>query len=112
MTTGPTDEESTNAAGGPGGMPLALRLSEVLGGSDPKRAGSDLQNRLHDRLLRSAGRMLSVGELAGSMRTSRVAIYAAGMALHRRGLAWAMTSTGDGERVKTFAYREPPNAGN
>ena len=31
MTTGPTDEESTTAAGGPGGMPLALRLSEVLG---------------------------------------------------------------------------------
>ena len=30
MTTGPTDEESTTAAGGPGGMPLALRLSEVL----------------------------------------------------------------------------------
>ena len=31
MTTGPTDEESTTAAGGPGGMPLALRLSEGLG---------------------------------------------------------------------------------
>jgi hypothetical protein len=31
MTTGPTDEESTAAAGGPGGMPAALRLSEVLG---------------------------------------------------------------------------------
>ena len=33
MTTGPTDEESTTAAGGPGGMPLALRLSEGLGAS-------------------------------------------------------------------------------
>lgn len=37
MTTGPTDEESTTAAGGPGGMPLALRLSEGLGGLVPER---------------------------------------------------------------------------
>ena len=31
MTTGPTDGKVTTAAGGPGGMPLALRLSEGLG---------------------------------------------------------------------------------
>ena len=31
MTTGPTDGTSTEAAGGPGGMPLSLRLSEGLG---------------------------------------------------------------------------------
>lgn len=31
MTTGPTDEKVTTAAGGPDGMPLALRFSEVLG---------------------------------------------------------------------------------
>lgn len=90
---------------------LWLGSSEGLGGFDPKqRAGSDLQNRLHNRLRQSAGQMFSISELAGSMRTPRIAIYAAGMALHRRGLVWAMTSVGDGERVKTFAYREPPNA--
>ena len=37
MTTGPTDEESTTAAGGPGGMPLALRLSEGLGPSETEK---------------------------------------------------------------------------
>ena len=31
MTTGPTDGTVTTAAGGPDGMPLALRLSERLG---------------------------------------------------------------------------------
>ena len=31
MTTGPTDVKVTTAAGGPDGMPLALRLSEGLG---------------------------------------------------------------------------------
>ncbi len=31
MTTGPTDVKVTTTAGGPGGMPLALRLSEGLG---------------------------------------------------------------------------------
>ena len=31
MTTGPTDAKVTTAAGGPGGMPAALRLSEGLG---------------------------------------------------------------------------------
>lgn len=31
MTTGPTDEECANTAGGPGGMPAALRLTEGLG---------------------------------------------------------------------------------
>ena len=31
MTTGPTDGECGNPAGGPGGMPLALRLNEGLG---------------------------------------------------------------------------------
>ena len=33
MTTGPTDVKVTTAAGGPDGMPLALRLSEGLGRS-------------------------------------------------------------------------------
>jgi hypothetical protein len=37
MTTGTTDEESTTAAGGPGGVPLALRLSEGLGVLMPQR---------------------------------------------------------------------------
>ena len=31
MTTGPTDGTVTTAAGGPGGMPLALSLNEGLG---------------------------------------------------------------------------------
>jgi hypothetical protein len=31
MTTGPTEGKCANPAGGPGGMPLALRLSEGLG---------------------------------------------------------------------------------
>lgn len=31
MTTGPTDGKVTTPAGGPGGMPLALPLSEGLG---------------------------------------------------------------------------------
>ena len=31
MTTGPTDVKVTTTAGGPGGMPLALRLNEGLG---------------------------------------------------------------------------------
>ena len=31
MTTGPTEGKCANPDGGPGGMPLALRLSEVLG---------------------------------------------------------------------------------
>ena len=31
MTTGPTDVKVTTAAGGPGGMPLALKLNEGLG---------------------------------------------------------------------------------
>ena len=33
MTTGPTDVKVTTAAGGPDGMPLALRLNEGLGGT-------------------------------------------------------------------------------
>ena len=31
MTTGPTDAKVTTAAGGPDGMPLALKLNEGLG---------------------------------------------------------------------------------
>ena len=31
MTTGPTDVKVTTAAGGPDGMPLALKLNEELG---------------------------------------------------------------------------------
>ena len=31
MTTGPTDGKVPTPAGGPGGLPLALRLSEGLG---------------------------------------------------------------------------------
>ena len=31
MTTGPPDGKCANPAGGPGGMPLALRLNEGLG---------------------------------------------------------------------------------
>ena len=31
MTTGPTDVKVTTAAGGPDGMPLALKLNEGLG---------------------------------------------------------------------------------
>ena len=31
MTPGPTDGKCANPAGGPGGMPLALRLNEGLG---------------------------------------------------------------------------------
>ena len=38
MTTGPTDGTVTTAAGGPGGMPLALKLNEELGHMVPKRA--------------------------------------------------------------------------
>ena len=33
MTTGPTDVKVTTAAGGPDGMPLALKLNEGLGHS-------------------------------------------------------------------------------
>ena len=36
MTPGPTDARVTTAAGGPGGMPLALRLSEGLGVTGPE----------------------------------------------------------------------------
>ena len=31
MTPGPTDGKCANPAGGPGGMPLALKLNEGLG---------------------------------------------------------------------------------
>ena len=57
MTTGPTDEESTTAAGGPGGMPLALRLSEGLG---PNAAAARMYAR-YDSVLqqRRAGRTLA-----------------------------------------------------
>jgi hypothetical protein len=88
------------------GSPLEGGVGRLLEG----RAGSDLQNRVR-LLLRAEGRMLSSAEIARALRVRRIAVYSAGMALHRRGLAWALTSTGDGERVKTFAYREPPNAG-
>lgn len=87
------------------GSPVERGVGRLVEG----RAGSDLQDRVR-LLLRVEGRMLSSAEIARALRVRRIAVYSAGMALHRRGLAWALTSTGDGERVKTFAYREPPNA--
>ena len=37
MTTGPTDVKVTTAAGGPDGMPLALKLNEGLGAASEAR---------------------------------------------------------------------------
>ena len=46
MTTGPTDVKVTTTAGGPGGIPLALRLNEGLGVFTRGRAVPSISCRL------------------------------------------------------------------
>ena len=43
MTPGPTDGKCANPAGGPGGMPLALKLNEGLGVLVPERDIADYE---------------------------------------------------------------------
>ena len=52
MTTGPTDGKVTTPAGGPGGMPLALRLSEGLGIADdaPSECASGIDDETSEEV--------------------------------------------------------------
>lgn len=106
MTTElPEDLGDPNAA-----EPLALRLDAGLGVKAPERAAVGMQQRLHERLATMPNRMGSVTEMAALLRTSRLAVYSAARALHRRGLAVQWLYAGDGEGCQMVAYREPPNA--
>ena len=48
MTTGPTDVKVTMAAGGPGGMPLALKFNEGLGALATRLAALARSERLEN----------------------------------------------------------------
>ena len=56
MTTGPTDGKCANPAGGPGGMPLALRLNEGLGSTEQgKEEDGDIAKHAMTLLDKRAG---------------------------------------------------------
>ena len=56
MTTGPPDGKCANPAGGPGGMPLALRLNEGLGSTvQGREGGHDIAKHATTLLAKRAG---------------------------------------------------------
>ena len=56
MTTGPPDGKCANPAGGPGGMPLALRLNEGLGSTEQgKEEDRDIAKHAMTLLEKRAG---------------------------------------------------------
>ena len=70
---------------------------------------SDLQQRLRERLSEMPNQMGSITELAALLRISRLAVYSAARALHRRGMATQWLYAGDGEGCQMVAYRDTPS---